>query len=139
DPNKLREIAADARQVLEANPMMRTVNVDLGERTPTLHFSLQQDRLQAVGLTSSAVSLQLQFLLKGVPIAELRMEDPIIRRRDRSPTITVRGDVAEGLQPPDVSAAVLKELGPVIGRLPAGYRIEEAGITEESRKASNAI
>jgi multidrug efflux pump subunit AcrB len=186
DPNELRDIAADARKVLEANPMMRTVNVDWGERTPTLHFSLQQDRLQAVGLTSSTVALQLQFLLEGVPIAEvredirsvqvvarsagetrldpsriadftligsagqrvplsqvgtveLRMEDPIIRRRDRAPTITVRGDVAEGLQPPDVSAAVLEELGPVIDRLPAGYRIEEAGITEESRKASNAI
>ena len=67
------------------------------------------------------------------------MEDPIIRRRDRVPTITVRGDVAEGLQPPDVSAAVLAELRPVIDRLPAGYRIEEGGITEESRKASDAI
>src|SRR5688572_11374885 len=186
DPNKLREIAADARKVLQANPMMRTVNLDWGDRTPTLHFSLQQDRLQAVGLTSTAVSLQLQFLLRGVPIAEVRedvrsvqvvarsagetrldpariadftligsagqrvplsqigtvevrMEDPIIRRRDRSPTITVRGDVAEGLQPPDVSAAVLKDLRPIIDRFPAGYRIEEAGITEESRKASNAI
>jgi Mg-chelatase subunit ChlD len=28
------------------------------------------------------------------------MEEPIIRRRDRVPTITVRGDIAEGLQPP---------------------------------------
>jgi multidrug efflux pump subunit AcrB len=186
DPNKLREIAADARRMMQASPMMRTVNVDWGDRTPTLHFSLQQDRLQAVGLTSTAVSLQLQFLLRGVPIAEIRedirsvqvvarsagetrldpariadftlvgsagqrvplsqvgtvelqMEDPIIRRRDRAPTITVRGDVAEGLQPPDVSAAVLEKLRPIIERLPAGYRIEEAGITEESRKASNAI
>ena len=67
------------------------------------------------------------------------MEDPIIRRRDRVPTITLRGDIAEGLQPPDVSAAVLAELRPVIDRLPAGYRIEEGGITEESRKASDAI
>ena len=186
DPNKLREIANAAREVLQANPMMRTVNVDWGERTPVLHFTLQQDRLQAVGLTSTAVSLQLQFLLRGIPLAEvredirsvqvvarsagetrldpariadftlvgsagqhvplsqvgtveLRMEDPIIRRRDRAPTITVRGDVAEGLQPPDVSAAVLDELRPVIDRQPAGYRIEEAGITEESRKASDAI
>jgi len=186
DPSKLREIAADARKIMQANSMMRTVNVDWGDRTPTLHLSLQQDRLQAVGLTSTAVSLQLQFLLRGVPIAdvredirsvqvvarsagatrldpariadftlvgaagqrvplsqvgtvELRMEDPIIRRRDRTPTVTVRGDIGEGLQPPDVSAAVLKELGPVIDRLPAGYRIEEGGITEESRKASNAI
>jgi multidrug efflux pump subunit AcrB len=186
DPNRLREIAEAARKVLQANPMMRTVNVDWGARTPVLHFTLQQDRLQAVGLTSTAVSLQLQFLLRGIPLAEvredirsvqvvarsagetrldpariadftlvgsagqrvplsqvgtveLRMEDPIIRRRDRVPTITVRGDVAEELQPPDVSAAVLDELRPVIDRLPAGYRIEEAGITEESRKASDAI
>jgi multidrug efflux pump subunit AcrB len=186
DPKQLREIAEAARKVLQANPMMRTVNLDWGERTPILHFTLQQDRLQAVGLTSSAVSLQLQFFLRGIPLAEvredirsvqvvarsagetrldperiadftlvgssgqrvplsqvgtveLRMEDPIIRRRDRVPTITVRGDVAEGLQPPDVSAAVLDELRPVIDRLPPGYRIEEGGITEESQKASDAI
>jgi multidrug efflux pump subunit AcrB len=186
DPNRLREIAAEARKVLQASPMMRTVNIDWGERTPTLHFSLQQDRLQAVGLTSSAVSLQLQFLLRGVPIAavrkdirsvqvvarsagetrldparitdftligsagqrvplsqvgtvELRMEDPILRRRDRTPTITVRGDIAEGLQPPDVSTAVLAELRPLIDRLPAGYRIEQAGSIEEAGKATNAL
>jgi multidrug efflux pump subunit AcrB len=186
DPDKLRLLAAEARQILEAHPMMRTVNVDWGERAPTLHLSLQQDRLQAFGLTSSAVSLQLQFLLRGVPIAEVRediravqlvarsaggtrldpqrladftligaagqrvplsqigqvevrMEDPVIRRRDRVPTITVRGDVAEGLQPPDVSRAVLDELAPMLARLPPGYRVEEAGTTEESGKATKAL
>ena len=186
DPSKLREIADDVHAVLQASPLMRTVNADWGARTPTLHFSLQQDRLQAVGLTSNAAALQLQFLLRGVPIAqvredirsvqvvarsagatrldpariadftligaagqrlplahlgtvELRMEEPIIRRRDRTPTITVRGDIAEGLQPPDVSAAVLEQLRPVIDRLPAGYRIEEAGTTEESAKATRAL
>jgi len=34
---------------------------------------------------------------------EVRMEDPILRRRDRVPTITVRGDIDESLQPPEVS------------------------------------
>src|SRR5580765_7020600 len=72
DPDKLREIAEAARKVLQANPMMRTVNIDWGERTPVLHFTLQQDRLQAVGLTSTAVSLQLQFFLRGIPLAEVR-------------------------------------------------------------------
>jgi multidrug efflux pump subunit AcrB len=47
EPSKLREIAADARKVLQDDPMMRTANIDWGDRTPTLHFSLQQDRLQA--------------------------------------------------------------------------------------------
>ena len=186
DPEKLREIAAEVQQIMEASPMMRTVNTDWGTRTPALHFTLQQDRLQAVGLTSSAVAQQLQFLLTGIPItavredirtvqvvarssgdirldpdkitdftlagangqriplsqvgeADVRMEEPIMRRRDRTPTITVRGDIAENLQPPDVSTAILQKLQPIIDKLPDGYRIEQAGSIEESGKATKAM
>jgi multidrug efflux pump subunit AcrB len=38
-----------------------------------------------------------------------------------------------------VSAAVLKALQPIVASLPAGYRIEEAGATEESAKATRAM
>lgn len=186
DPTTLRAIADKVEAVMQASPMMRTVNTDWGPRVPTLHFTLNQDRLQAVGLTSNAVAQQLQFLLSGVPITSVRedirsvqvmgraagdirldpakiagftlvgssgqriplsqigevsvrMEDPILRRRDRTPTITVRGDIAEHLQPPDVSTAMLKQLQPVIDNLPAGYRIEQAGAIEESGKATKAM
>ena len=63
----------------------------------------------------------------------------ILRRRDRTPTITVRGDIAEGLQPRDVSAAVWADIQPIIAKLPAGYRIEMAGAIEESGKANRAL
>ncbi|WP_224651472.1 efflux RND transporter permease subunit [Pectobacterium versatile] len=186
DPDKLRAIANEVESVMQASPMMRTVNTDWGTRVPALHFTLNQDRLQAVGLTSSTVAQQLQFLLSGVPITsvredirsvqvmaraagdirldpakiagftlvgsssqriplsqigevEVQMEDPILRRRDRTPTITVRGDIAENLQPPDVSTAIMKALQPVIDKLPAGYRIEQAGSIEESEKATQAM
>ncbi len=186
EPEKLRHIAADVQQVMDASAMMRTVNTDWGTRTPSLHFTLQQDRLQAMGLTSSAVAQQLQFLLTGVPITavredirtvqvvarsagearldpariadftltgangqriplsqvgrvEVRAEEPVMRRRDRMPTITVRGDIAEGLQPPDVSAAISRQLQPLIDKLPSGYRIEQAGSIEESGKATTAM
>ncbi|AZP41966.1 efflux RND transporter permease subunit [Rahnella aquatilis] len=186
DPDKLREIADKVEKVMQASPMMRTVNTDWGPRVPALHFTLNQDRLQAVGLTSNAVAQQLQFLLSGVPITsvredirsvqvmgraagdirldpekiagftlvgssgqriplsqigevEVQMEDPVLRRRDRTPTITVRGDIAENLQPPDVSTAMIKALQPVIDTLPAGYRIEQAGSIEESGKATQAM
>ncbi|MDX6915455.1 efflux RND transporter permease subunit [Pectobacterium carotovorum] len=186
DPAKLREIAHQVESVMQASPMMRTVNTDWGPRVPTLHFTLDQDRLQSVGLTSTAVAQQLQFLLSGVPITsvredirsvqvvgraagdirrdpakiagftlvgsggqriplsqigevEVRMEDPVLRRRDRMPTITVRGDIAETLQPPDVSAVIVKALQPIIDTLPAGYRIEQAGSIEESAKATKAM
>lgn len=186
DPATLREIADKVEKVMQASPMMRTVNTDWGPRVPALHFTLNQDRLQAVGLTSNAVAQQLQFLLSGVPVTAVRedirsvqvmgraagnirldpakiagftlvgssgqriplsqigevkvqMEDPVLRRRDRTPTITVRGDIAENLQPPDVSAAIIKALQPVIETLPAGYRIEQAGAIEESGKATQAM
>lgn len=186
NPDTLRDIAAQVQNMMNTNPMMRTVNSDWGSRTPALHFTLQQDRLQAVGLTSSAVAQQLQFLLRGAPISEVRedirtvqvvarsggnsrldpakladftligaagqriplsqvgsvnvlMEDPILRRRDRTPTITVRGDIVDGLQPPDVSNMVWNELQPIIEKLPAGYRIEIAGSIEESGKANKAM
>jgi multidrug efflux pump subunit AcrB len=70
---------------------------------------------------------------------EVRAEEPIIRRRDRVPTITVRGDIDEALQPPDVSAVITKQLQPIIEKLPEGYRIVEAGSIEESGKASTAM
>ena len=186
DANELRKIAAEVRQVMAASPMMRTVNTDWGTRTPTLHFTLNQDRLQAVGLNSSAVAQQLQFLLSGVPVTtvredirtvqvvarsagstrldparladftlagaggqrvplsqvgevEVRMEEPVMRRRDRVPTITVQGDIAEGLQPPDVSTAITAQLQPLMQKLPAGYRIVQAGSIEESEKATQAM
>ena len=186
DPEVLRTIAGQVQRVMQASSMMRTVNTDWGTRTPTLHFSLQQDRLQAMGLSSGAVAQQLQFLLSGVPVTavredirtvqvvaraagdmrldpariadltlagangerialsqvgavEVRWEEPVLRRRDRQPTITVRGDIADGMQPPDVSGAITAQLRSIIDTLPGGYRIEQAGSIEESAKATRAM
>jgi multidrug efflux pump subunit AcrB len=54
DANTLRVISAQVEGVMSASSMMQTVNTDWGPRVPTLHFTLDQDRLAAVGLTSSA-------------------------------------------------------------------------------------
>ncbi|MGV1169076.1 efflux RND transporter permease subunit [Enterobacter asburiae] len=186
DVEQVHDIADKVKAVLQASPLMRTVNTDWGSRVPVLHFTLDQNRLQATGLTSSAVAEQLQFLLSGVPVTSVRedirsvevigraagdirldpakiegftlvgnagqrvplsqigkieigMEDPILRRRDRTPTITVRGDIANNLQPPDVSVAIMKQLQPIVDALPAGYRIDMAGSIEESGKATQAM
>ncbi|MBE0689576.1 MAG: efflux RND transporter permease subunit, partial [Anaerolineae bacterium] len=77
--------------------------------------------------------------LSQVGKVEVRMEEPIMRRRDRMPTMTVQGDIADGLQPPDVSNAITKQLQPIIDKLPSGYRIDEAGSIEESGKATAAM
>ena len=73
--------------------------------------------------------------LSQVGKVDVRMEEPIMRRRDRMPTITVRGDIANGLQPPDVSNTITRQLQPIMATLPGGYRIEEAGSIEESAQS----
>lgn len=70
---------------------------------------------------------------------EIRPEDPILRRRDRTPTITVQCDIDETLEPPQVSMEIQEALAPIIARLPEGYRIEMGGNIEDSDKANNAL
>ena len=57
----------------------------------------------------------------------------------RVPTIAVHGDIADGLQPPDVSTALLAKLQPIIQSLPQGYHIDMAGSIEEAGKANAAL
>src|SRR2546421_12964025 len=51
---------------------MRRVNVDWGERHPKLHFVLDQERLQLIGLSPEEAAQQLQFLLNGQTITQVR-------------------------------------------------------------------
>ncbi|WP_278377368.1 efflux RND transporter permease subunit [Sphingobium yanoikuyae] len=186
DQGRVRAIAEQVRSVMLQNDSLRQVNTDWGERVPTVHFVLDQDRLRAMGLSSQDAAQQLQFLLTGAPVTqvredirtvdvvarsagtdrldpaklhsftlvgaagqhipldqigrmEVRMEDPILRRRDRYTTITVRGDIGEEYQPNDISMEVIKDIKPIVEALPAGYKIETAAALEEAGKANVAL
>lgn len=89
----------------------------------------------------------LTVLLPGggaVPLTQLAeisygFEEPILWRRNRDMVLTVRADVVPGVQAPTVTAEILPLLQPIIGALPAGYRIETGGAVEESNKANAAL
>ncbi|MBN2606195.1 MAG: efflux RND transporter permease subunit [Thiotrichales bacterium] len=76
--------------------------------------------------------------LEQVATVKIGFEDPVLKRRTRTPFINVNAEV-EGAQPPDVTMAIWKELQPMIKSLPAGYRIEIGGSVEESGKAQASI
>lgn len=186
DPAVVRTIADEVLAKMEANSHVRQANEDWTERAPVLHFVIDQDRLRLIGLSSSDVGQQIQFLTTGVTVTQVREdirtvdlvartsglnrldptkilnmtlssssgrliplsqvgqiaikeEDPILKRRDRVPTITVQSDLDDSLQPPQVTAEISKAIQPILERLPVGYRIEGGANGEESDKANDSI
>jgi multidrug efflux pump subunit AcrB len=186
DLERDRAIAAQVQVAMLANPHTRQVNQDWGDRAPTVHFVLDQARLQLIGLSSHEAAEQIQFLLTGAPVTqvredirtaevvarsagtdrldprklndmtlmnhwgkaiplsqvghiEIRPEEPILKRRDRLPTITVESDIDESLQPPQVSAEIEKAIQPIIASLPEDYKIETGANIEDAGKANKAL
>jgi len=186
DPAKLYEVSEKALSIMRSVPDVRQANRDWGNRASVLRFIPDQDRLNLIGLSPNEAAQQLQFLLTGVTVtqvrenirnvavvarsagaerldparladfslssrdgrpipldqighSEYRFEEPVMKRRDRIPTITIRSDINEATQPPEVSKQVMKALEPLIASLPEGYRIELGGSIEEATKANDAL
>jgi len=67
------------------------------------------------------------------------LEQPLVWRRDRKPTITIKAAVRDEMQPTDL----VKQLAPTIEKfsegLPVGYKVATGGTVEESGKAQGPI
>jgi multidrug efflux pump subunit AcrB len=70
---------------------------------------------------------------------EYSHEEPIIWRRNRDMAITVRGDVVDGVQAPDVTNQIWPKLQEIRDSLEPAYRIEAGGAFEESAKGNASI
>jgi multidrug efflux pump len=79
-----------------------------------------------------------------VPLAQLAklvpvLEEGLIWRRNRLPTMTVSADMLDETQPATVSTQLNTQLDKVRAKLPVGFRIEMGGSIEESAKGETAI
>jgi multidrug efflux pump subunit AcrB len=86
------------------------------------------------------------FSRNGIPVPlsqiakiEYSHEEPILWRRNRDMSITVRSDVVDGAQAPDVSTAVWAKLKGISDKLEPGYRLEMGGAIEESQKGNSSL
>jgi len=119
--------------VTQVREDIRTVDVVARTSGPN---RLDPTKLLNMTLTSSDGRL---VPLSQVGKVVVREEDPILKRRDRTPTITVQSDRDDAVQPPQVSAEVLQSIQPIIDKMPQGYRIEGGANAEDSSKANTAL
>ena len=81
---------------------------------------------------------------KSVPLSQIgrlkhTFEPGLIWRRDRLPTITVRGNLYGKIQPATIVDRIAPEIGKIQAALPDGYRIVTGGSVEESGKGSASV
>jgi len=81
---------------------------------------------------------------KNVPLAQIatidyEFEDGVIWRRNRIPSIIVRGHLQGDLQAPVVSQQIEDQLGAIKSNLPLGVSIETGGAVEESAKGGSSV
>ena len=66
-------------------------------------------------------------------------EFPLVWRRDRVPTLTVRADVIAGVLPDTVVGALAPKVAEFKAKLPRPYQLETGGLYEESQMSSASV
>jgi multidrug efflux pump subunit AcrB len=85
--------------------------------------------------SKNGIAVPLQQIAK----IEYAHEEPIMWRRNRDMAITVRTDVVDGVQAPDVTNQIWPKLKDIRDSLEPAYRIEPGGAFEESAKGNASI
>ena len=67
------------------------------------------------------------------------LEEPVVWRRDRLPTITVQADIVPGIQAATVNQQLASAIGKIRASMPPGYRLEEGGAVEQSAKSQRSV
>lgn len=67
------------------------------------------------------------------------LEQPLVWRRDRKPTITIKAAVRDEIQPTDLVKQLKPDIDTFAAALPVGYKVATGGTVEESGKAQGPI
>jgi multidrug efflux pump subunit AcrB len=67
------------------------------------------------------------------------LEQPLVWRRDRLPTITIKAAIRDEIQPTDLVKILKPSIDAFAEKLPAGYKVATGGTVEESGKAQGPI
>ncbi|MCE4056837.1 efflux RND transporter permease subunit [Pseudomonas sp. Au-Pse12] len=72
DPDTVRSIAGEVRDLMRGHPQLRDVNLQWNELTKSLRFVIDQDRARALGLNTQDISRTLQTLVSGATVSQVR-------------------------------------------------------------------
>lgn len=183
---KTREFAHSFAQVLGQSPDTRNINYDWNEPAKVIKVNVDQDRARTLGISSQQLANNINAVLSGTRVTQLRegtylidivartvpeeraeidtlrnlmlgasggrhvplsqvaalsyeLEQPLIWRRQRLPTVTVQAEVRSGVEASMVAHNLEGAVEQFRSTLPAGYRVVLGGVIEDSAKAQGSI
>jgi multidrug efflux pump len=146
DQDRVRQLGVSSTSLADALNAVAT-----GTNVTEVRDSIYLVDVVARAPLSQRASLQtlkdLQVSLsngKTIPLSQVAtigygLEQPVIWRRDLSPTITVQADVGPGLQAKTVSSQLAPAIAALATTLPAGDKIEVGGTVEDSAKGLQSV
>jgi len=99
----------------------------------------ERNQLELLSSLSMPTASGGSITLSQVATMEYGFEDGIIWHRNRLPTVTVRADISDGMQPLDVVHQIVPTLDGIRAGLPSGYLLETGGTVEDSARGQNSI
>ena len=186
DIGRVRSLADSIAAALRANANTRVINFNWYDMGRSVLVNIDQEKARLLGVTSEQIARDLNDVLTGRTVTQLRddiylvdvrgravdqdrgnlsalrdlqirlpnnntaplaqvasfsygLEEPIIWRRDRLPTITVQSDIVPGVQAATVNKQLEQAIEKIRSQMPAGYRLEVGGSAGESAKGQGSV
>jgi multidrug efflux pump subunit AcrB len=146
DQDRVRALGMTPQDISESLSMLIsgvpiTTVRDGIEKVAVVARAVPDERLDLARIADLAVYSRngVAVPLSQVAQVEYAHEEPILWRLNRDMAITVRADVVDGVQPPDVTNAIWPKLQSIRDSLAPAYRIEIGGAIEESQKGNASI
>jgi multidrug efflux pump subunit AcrB len=146
DQDRVRALGMTPQDISESLSMLIsgvpiTTVRDGIEKVAVVARALPDERLDLGRIADLAIYSRngVAVPLSQVAQVEYAHEEPILWRLNRDMAITVRADVVDGVQPPDVTNAIWPKLQSIRDSLEPAYRIEIGGAIEESQKGNASI
>ena len=122
-----------------------------GTPVSTLREDNEQVQILLRGPAEERVSLSMLGSLAvptsrggSVPLSQIArldygFEEGIVWHRNRLPTVTVRADIVDGVQPATAAAELAPQMAELRAQLPSGYLLEVGGSVEDAGRGSRSI
>ena len=146
DQDRARQLGISSQELAQFidSSITGTVINQYREKRELIEIRLRGDQAERVDIASLGSLAVPTNSGKSVPLShiaqlEYGFEEGLIWHRNRLPTITVRADIATGLQPATMVKALTPEMDQLAAEFPNGYLLQVGGTVEESARGQNSV